>query len=78
VEIAYEESHYKRKNWGLGEHSQPLGGERISWHPERHDELRRIRFPRCVVPVVPLEGQFKNPLLMVVDNGSREACCSLV
>jgi hypothetical protein len=38
-------------------------------------ELREIRFPRCVQP---LEGQFKNPMLMVFGDGSREACCTLV
>jgi hypothetical protein len=37
-------------------------------------ELREIRFPRCVQP---LEGQFKNPMLMVFGDGSREACCTL-
>jgi hypothetical protein len=39
------------------------------------DELRKIRFPRCVCP---LEGQFKKSLLLVCGDGSREACCSLV
>jgi hypothetical protein len=39
------------------------------------NELRKIRFPRCVCP---LEGQFKKPLLLVFGDGSREACCSLV
>jgi hypothetical protein len=38
-------------------------------------ELREIRFPRCVQP---LEGQFRNPILMVFGDGSREACCTLV
>jgi hypothetical protein len=38
-------------------------------------ELREIRFPRCVQP---LEGQFKNAMLMVFGDGSREACCTLV
>jgi hypothetical protein len=38
-------------------------------------ELREIRFPRCVQP---LEGQFRNPVLMVFGDGSREACCTLV
>jgi hypothetical protein len=38
-------------------------------------ELREIRFPRCMQP---LEGQFKNPVLMVFGDGSREACCTLV
>ncbi len=38
-------------------------------------ELREIRFPRCVQP---LEGQFKNPVLMVFGDRSREACCTLV
>jgi hypothetical protein len=33
-------------------------------------ELREIRFPRCVQP---LEGQFKNPMLLVFGDGSREA-----
>ncbi len=37
-------------------------------------ELREIRFPRCVQP---LEGQFKNPMLLVFGDGSREACCTL-
>jgi hypothetical protein len=37
-------------------------------------ELREIRFPRCVKP---LEGQFKNPMLLVFRDGSREACCTL-
>jgi hypothetical protein len=39
------------------------------------DELRKIRFPRCVSP---LEGQFRKPLLLVIGDGSREACCSLI
>ncbi len=26
----------------------------------------------------PLEGQFKNPMLLVFGDGSREACCTLV
>jgi hypothetical protein len=38
-------------------------------------ELREIRFPRCVQP---LEGQFRNPMLMVFGDGLREACCTLV
>jgi hypothetical protein len=38
-------------------------------------ELREIRFPRCVQP---LEGQFVRPMLMVLGDGSREACCTLV
>jgi hypothetical protein len=38
-------------------------------------ELREIRFPRCVQP---LEGQFKNPVLMVFGDRTREACCTLV
>jgi hypothetical protein len=38
------------------------------------DELRKIRFPRCVSP---LEGQFKKPFLLVFGDRSREACCSL-
>jgi hypothetical protein len=37
-------------------------------------ELREIRFPRCVQP---LEGQFRNPMLLVFGDGSREACCTL-
>jgi hypothetical protein len=37
-------------------------------------ELREIRFPRCVQP---LEGQFKNPMLLVFGDGSREACYTL-
>jgi hypothetical protein len=37
-------------------------------------KLREIRFPRCVQP---LEGQFKNPMLLVFGDGSREACCTL-
>jgi hypothetical protein len=37
-------------------------------------ELREIRFPRCVQP---LEGQFKNPMLLVFGDGSREACCTI-
>ncbi len=37
-------------------------------------ELREIRFPWCVQP---LEGQFKNPMLLVFGDGSREACCTL-
>jgi hypothetical protein len=37
-------------------------------------ELREIRFPRCVHP---LEGQFKNPMLLVFGDGSRKACCTL-
>jgi hypothetical protein len=28
--------------------------------------------------VQPLEGQFKEPLLMVFGDGSQEACCSLI
>ncbi len=39
------------------------------------NELRKIRFPRCVQP---LEGQFVRPILMVFGDGSREACCTLV
>jgi hypothetical protein len=39
------------------------------------DELRKIRFPRCVIL---LEGQFKKPLLMVFGDRSREACCSFI
>jgi hypothetical protein len=39
------------------------------------NELREIRFPRCVQP---LEGPFKKPLLMVFGDRSREACCTLV
>ncbi len=39
------------------------------------NELREIRFPRCVQP---LEGQFRKPLLMVFGDGSQEACCTLV
>jgi hypothetical protein len=39
------------------------------------DELRKIRFTRCVVP---REGQFRNPLLMVFGDGLREACCLLI
>jgi hypothetical protein len=39
------------------------------------DELRKIRFPRCVFP---LEGQFKKPLVLVFGDRLREACCSLV
>ncbi len=38
-------------------------------------ELREIRFPWCVQP---LEGQFRNPVLTVFGDGSREACCTLV
>jgi hypothetical protein len=38
-------------------------------------ELREIRLPRCVQP---LEGQLRNPMLMVFGDGSREACCTLV
>jgi hypothetical protein len=37
-------------------------------------ELREIRFPRWVQP---LEGQFRNPMLLVFGDGSREACCTL-
>jgi hypothetical protein len=37
-------------------------------------ELREIRFPRCVQP---LEGQFKNPMLLVFRDGSREVCGTL-
>jgi hypothetical protein len=36
-------------------------------------ELREIRFPRCIQP---LQGQFKNPMLLVFGDGSREACCT--
>jgi hypothetical protein len=32
------------------------------------NELRKIRFPRCMQP---LEGQFKKPLLLVFGDGSR-------
>jgi hypothetical protein len=39
------------------------------------DELRKIRFPRCVIP---LEGQFRKPFLLVFGDGSWESCCSLV
>ncbi len=39
------------------------------------DELRKTRFHRSVIP---LEGQFKIPILMMFGDGSREACCSLV
>jgi hypothetical protein len=39
------------------------------------NELREIRFPRCVQP---LEGQFMRPILMVFGDGSCEACCTLV
>jgi hypothetical protein len=39
------------------------------------DKLRKTRFCRCVIP---LEGQFKIPILMMFGDGSREACCSLV
>jgi hypothetical protein len=39
------------------------------------NELREIRFPRCVQP---LEGQFMRPVLMVFGDGSREACCTLI
>ncbi len=39
------------------------------------NELRKIRFPRCVQP---LEGQIKRPLLLVFGDGSREACCTLI
>ncbi len=39
------------------------------------NELRKIRFPRCMQP---LEGQFKKPMLLVFGDGSREACCTLV
>jgi hypothetical protein len=38
-------------------------------------ELRKIRFPRCVLP---LEGQFKKPFLLVFRDGSQVACCLLV
>ncbi len=38
-------------------------------------ELREIRSPRCMQP---LEGQFKNPMLLIFGDGSREACCTLV
>jgi hypothetical protein len=34
------------------------------------DELRKIRFPRSV--------KFKKPILVVLRNGSQEACCSIV
>jgi hypothetical protein len=37
--------------------------------------MRKIRFPRCVVL---LEGQFKSPLLMVLEIDARGACCPLV
>jgi hypothetical protein len=37
-------------------------------------ELREIRFPRCVQP---LERQFRNPMLLVFGDQSREACCTL-
>jgi hypothetical protein len=37
-------------------------------------ELREIRFPRCVQPLV---GQFRNPMLLVFGDGSREAYCTL-
>jgi hypothetical protein len=43
-------------------------------HLRDMDELRKIRFSRCVIP---LEGQFKRPLQMVLGEGSWEACCSL-
>jgi hypothetical protein len=43
-------------------------------HLRDMDKLRKIRFPSCVIP---LEVQFKRPLLMVFEDDSREACCSL-
>jgi hypothetical protein len=37
------------------------------------DELRKIKFPRCVSP---LEGQFRKPLLLVFRDGfGRHAAC---
>jgi hypothetical protein len=40
------------------------------------DKLQGIRYPRYVVPK---EGQFGKPLVMMVFwDGSCEACCSLI
>jgi hypothetical protein len=37
-------------------------------------DLKELREIRCVQP---LEGQFKNPMLLVFGDGSRVACCTL-
>jgi hypothetical protein len=39
------------------------------------DELRKIKFPRSIMP---LGEKFKEPILIVFRDGSREACSSLV
>ncbi len=39
------------------------------------DKLQKIRFPMSIVPK---EGQLRKTLLMVFEDGSHEACRSLI
>jgi hypothetical protein len=75
VEAAYEKVTLKGKvgKWECSLDPKEEGEFRAFF--KDMDELRGIRFPRCVVPK---EGQFRKPLLMVFGYGSREACCLLV
>ncbi len=38
------------------------------------DKLRAVKLPRCIMP---REGHFKEPILMVFGDGSKEASCYL-
>jgi hypothetical protein len=75
VKAAYEKVTLKGKTGGWESALDPEEEGDFRGLLRDKDELRNIRFLRCIVP---LEGQFKNPLFMVFGDGSREAFCSLV